>query len=1052
MHLLEAAWDTKGRFLVWAECSNHLHNIIKSTKDNQENQEHPFACSQQELNKIFETLDFEPDSEDKVEILLPSNESHPLPSPSLVGFEELERTFNIQLSKWRVPVCVLEPVAALGFLTSLPKTLPQGISLDDSVLFWLEATKLNLDLLTRGRFLPGMHIHENNLVSHWHLVPTDENDHKRLALLAECMPPLCRALTSNSKNNEPNIILESFLSRTCDSLIRLFLRSHNLYLEIDLHSVTPKKRAALEWLKSLTKIDSLVGLPTQELSRLNQQLNQWSKKFLSSPTKHELRTIFRLNTPQTSTSSPEKDKNWTLEFFIQSKGDSSLCIGAEDIWSGNLGFLEQSEYTQEEIEETLLKSLGHACALFPDLMQALKEENPIELKLSTDQAYEFLKKTSKLLEQADFGIELPGWWEKPTANVGLKLTIESEQFDQTKQHKERLLGVQQLLDCSWEVTVGDRILNEEDFEKLASEGEPLIFVNGAWVELEPEKVQTTLEFFKKQKKQNKMKLVDALRLGLGIDTGTSGIPVQSVNASGWVEKLLESQRQSLEVLKQPKGFTGDLRSYQLEGFSWLMFLSHMGIGGCLADDMGLGKTIQLLCLLLSEKEFYQENELEHDGRPTLLVVPMSILENWQREAEKFAPDLKIYIHHGPSRFSEEEFFKQAPLFDVVVTTYSLAHRDENLFSATSWKRIALDEAQNIKNLSTKQTQAVRRISQSQIDSPMSSHRIALTGTPLENHLEELWSIFDFLNPGLLGSVSEFRTHFSIPIERYNNTESAESLTKVIQPFVLRRLKTDPEIIQDLPEKIEMDVFTPLSEEQTKLYQTALEQMLPNIESASGIHRKGLVLSTITKLKQICDHPVLFLKDKSSLSGRSGKLDRLEELLEVILAEKDKALIFTQYAQMGHLLKAHLQERFSKEVIFLHGALSRAARSKLIEKFQKDDGPPIFILSLKAGGFGLNLTQANQVIHFDQWWNPAVEEQATDRAYRIGQKRNVQVRKFICKGTLEERIHQMLQSKRELADSIIGSTKNMITQLSTEELKELLSLSAGNLKETGDNLK
>ena len=536
-----------------------------------------------------------------------------------------------------------------------------------------------------------------------------------------------------------------------------------------------------------------------------------------------------------------------------------------------------------------------------------------------------------------------------------------------------------------------------------------------------------------------MRLLDALRYGLGIDSDELGLPVVGLDASGWVQKLLDASGCSIPTLEKPQNFCGDLRPYQLHGLSWLAFLNQIGCGACLADDMGLGKTIQFLALLAYEREVATE-----PVNPTLLFVPMSILDNWKSEIERFNPSLKIYQHHGPTRLTGKEFIETAQSVDLVITTYSLAHRDEEFISAIKWGRIALDEAQNIKNLHTKQTKAVRNLGALQFTAALNNQdckRVALTGTPLENHLEELWSVFDFLNPGYLGTVADFRRKFSVPIERYRNDEAAQKLSQIVGPFILRRLKTNRDVIDDLPEKLEMEVYTSLTSEQAAMYQSVVDDMIPQVGHASGIKRKGLVLAAITKLKQICNHPALFAKDGNPAAVRSGKLTRLEELLEVILAEGDHALVFTQFAQMGHLLKSYLQDRFGEEVLFLHGGVQQKFRTKMIERFQSDGGPRIFVLSLKVGGVGLNLTAANQIVHFDQWWNPAVEEQATDRAFRIGQKRNVQVRKFICKGTLEERISMMLNEKRQLADRIVGSTKSQITEFSVDELRDLFELTA-----------
>ncbi|MCD6207416.1 MAG: hypothetical protein J7J06_05410 [Methanosarcinales archaeon] len=451
----------------------------------------------------------------------------------------------------------------------------------------------------------------------------------------------------------------------------------------------------------------------------------------------------------------------------------------------------------------------------------------------------------------------------------------------------------------------------------------------------------------------------------------------------------------------------------------------------IANNILCHNTIELIAFLLHVRD-----EMGGVGKipdPTLLICPMSVVGNWQREVERFAPHLRVMIHHGTDRLAGSAFADEAERNDLVISTYSLAHRDCEVLSQVNWQHIVLDEAQNIKNPGAKQTQAIKRLKASQM--------IALTGTPVENRLSELWSIMEFLNSGYLGSARSFRTNFAIPIEKYRDKGRAEVLRRIIQPFVLRRMKTDPTIIQDLPEKMELKVYHNLTNEQASLYEAVVDEMLDKLDNSEGIERKGLVLATLTRLKQICNHPALFLQDGSALSGRSGKLTRIEEMIDEVLAEGDKALIFTQFAGMGAMLRHHLQERFDCEVLFLHGGTPRKQRDEIVRRFQEDrDGPPLFVLSLKAGGFGLNLTAANHVFHFDRWWNPAVENQATDRAFRIGQERNVFVHKFVCIGTLEERIDQMLEEKEELADAIVGAGEAWLTELSTSELKDIFTLS------------
>jgi SNF2 family DNA or RNA helicase len=410
---------------------------------------------------------------------------------------------------------------------------------------------------------------------------------------------------------------------------------------------------------------------------------------------------------------------------------------------------------------------------------------------------------------------------------------------------------------------------------------------------------------------------------------------------------------------------------------------------------------------------------------------MSLVSNWQKEAERFAPSLRLYVHHGASRARDDELAAAVAGADLVITTYGTALRDLADLRELTWGRVVCDEAQAIKNSGARQAQAVRVIP--------AGTRLALTGTPVENHLAELWSIMDFCNPGLLGPAKTFRRRYQEPIEVRQDEDAGAALKRATGPFVLRRLKTDKTIISDLPDKLEMKVWCPLTPEQATLYQAVVDDMLARIEGSEGIERRGNVLATMTRLKQVCNHPAHLLRDGSKLAGRSGKLARLQELTEEIVAEGDKALVFTQYAEFGALLKPYLAAHLDRPVLWLHGGLPKARRDELVERFQSDDEPLIFLLSLKAAGTGLNLTAANHVIHFDRWWNPAVEDQATDRAFRIGQSRNVQVRKFVCTGTLEEHIDETIERKKALAQRVVGTGEDWITELSTSELRELFAL-------------
>jgi SNF2 family DNA or RNA helicase len=594
-----------------------------------------------------------------------------------------------------------------------------------------------------------------------------------------------------------------------------------------------------------------------------------------------------------------------------------------------------------------------------------------------------------------------------------------------------------LIRYQWELSLGDTTLTREEFNALVALKSPLVQIRGQWVQLDPEQIEAAIQFWEKQNLDAEVGMSEALRLGLGATDTVNGLPVEGVEFEGWLKEWMArfTGSEKLTELPQPQGLQGQLRPYQVYGYSWLDFFRRWGLGACLADDMGLGKTLQTIAMLLREKE---ENKVLPG--PVLLICPTSVVTNWDREVKRFAPALSTMVHQGGDRLRDNAFIEQAQTTDMVLTSYAIARRDAETLQKLDWFGVVLDEAQNIKNPDAKQTRAIRRLP--------AQFRLALTGTPVENRLSELWSIMHFLNPGYLGSRRGFRQQFGLPIERYHDEDVTKRLRTMVSPFIMRRVKTDPTVIQDLPDKQEMKVYCNLSEEQATLYESVVKKAMQEVEEADGIQRKGLVLSMLMQLKQVCNHPAQFLHqvgegqslDVKVETKRSGKLARLTEMLEEAVSVGDRVLIFTQFSEMGEFLKSHLQERLGVPTLFLYGGVPAKKRTVMINRFQEDaHGPPIFILSLKAGGTGLNLTRANHVFHFDRWWNPAVEDQATDRAFRIGQTRNVQVHKFVCAGTMEEMIDEMIESKKALAQSVVGSGENWLTELSTAELRDLVTL-------------
>lgn len=586
-------------------------------------------------------------------------------------------------------------------------------------------------------------------------------------------------------------------------------------------------------------------------------------------------------------------------------------------------------------------------------------------------------------------------------------------------------------DFDWRLAVGGQEVSEKEFESLSNAKSPLVDLGHATVLLS-KKDRDALAAFKRRAASDghKVSFFEALRLKLGGSTHLHGLALETLDAGPRLEALAAGLggARSIEMRAQPPGFVGELRPYQARGHAWMYYLMDQGFGACLADDMGLGKTVQAISVVLDWRQNPNRRGV------VLLVCPVSVLGNWRRELHRFSPELRVTMHHGKSRpRTVEEFGKSVSENDVVLTSYNLLHRDEEMLCAFSFEGLILDEAQNIKNPRTRQSRAARILD--------GNFRLVLTGTPLENRPLDLWSILDFLNEGLLGTQTNFLQTLEHPIIKQRSRSTASTLARLVRPFVLRRLKTDPEIIHDLPEKTEQVVAAGLTREQAVLYETVVRSGLDDVETAEGIQRRGAILTTLLRLKQVCNHPAHYQGDGSTLPARSGKLELLTEMLEEALDEGDRCLVFTQFKEMGTLLKTHIENTLSEKVLFLHGGVPQKDRETMVAEFQAVDGsgPKVFVLSLKAGGTGLNLTNANRVFHYDRWWNPAVEDQATDRAFRIGQLRNVFVHKFVCTGTLEERIQVMLERKREVATTLLGAGEGWLTELTNDELRRLLLL-------------
>jgi SNF2 family DNA or RNA helicase len=947
----------------------------------------------------------------------------PLHSGTLLTENE-EDLASCDLYPWQVEGIYLNKQEAKEFLTALPLT---GINESDSFIgqdlrFWCHVARWSVDLLARGKFLPRLKKLENNFWAVWQPLLDSGVDQVRLENFARQMPAACRTYQGLREENvspfvslellpEPKELLLSFLSSMIDLQVRTVAKGN---------AVPTTENLVQKWLAGLANESGKVTGEAPE--RLAGILNGWIAPVQPFLTGQSLfRTCFKVHPPA------ENEKDWNLEYCLQAVDDPEFIVDATTIWQNPVERFIYQGRTIERPQETFLQGLGLASRLMPIIEPSLETATPQFCRLNALEAYNFIKAGAWRFEDSGLGVILPpslanrdGW----ASRLGLSIRAQTPELKANQR-----LGLQSLLNFKWQLSIGGQTISKKEFDKLAAQNSPLVEINGEWVELRPQDIKSAKTFFASRKEEMSLSLEDALRLSTGDTQMVEKLPVVSFEASGVLQDLLNAltSNRAVEAIDPPPTFKGELRPYQARGVGWLAFLERWGLGACLADDMGLGKTVQFIAFLLHLKE---ENALE---KPTLLVCPTSVLGNWEREVKKFGPSLKVVVHHGDKRPKGKAFAKAVQDKDLVVTSYQLVFRDVKDLQTVSWQGVVLDEAQNIKNPEAKQSQAVRELE--------TNFRVALTGTPVENRLSELWSILDFLNPGYLGPKNFFQRRFAIPVEKYGDTSSLKTLRSLVQPFILRRLKTDRDIIQDLPEKQEMNVFCGLTAEQAELYQKLVEESLAEIESSEGIQRRGQILALLVKLKQICNHPAQFLKEASlGNQHRSAKLLRLEEMLEEVISEGDRALVFTQFAEWGKLLKPYLEKQFNREMLFLYGSTSKNQREEMIDRFQNDpQAPRVMILSLKAGGTGLNLTRANHVFHFDRWWNPAVENQATDRVFRIGQTRNVQVHKFVCQGTLEEKIHDLIESKKALAEQVVGGGENWLTELDTDQLRNLLLL-------------
>ena len=897
--------------------------------------------------------------------------------------------------------------------------LPPEEYLSDSLAWFARIAELARRSVSAGRITPVIVDEGPFTVARWRPI-TSESIQTTLAALDASMPPICTAGSG--------VDAATIYSQLVDGIARAFLFQYGWKADLG-RGRTPTVQALRATFGALAKPDHVVRGGTADfddaLRQLRDELDRHQRRLAGEPVViPRLRLLI----------SDDPLDPWIVRLELVDDRDSSRWCSANDVWDANENAVEVARDVQHlDRLRDLIGATVEQVKGIPGLADMALEHEPTQIELELDVAEDFLDIAPVELQR--LGVELIG----PERLIRSRASITGEATPTPSDDRKKQFGKEALVE--WKMVIGDEEISEAELARAAEAGSSLLHTGHRWVRIDADDLR------RKRARLNQLQTdhavvtpIELLRLAndesLGSDVGddTDGERGPSITFHGdddgaqaevdWVHNLLAGlPDERLDETHESSDFVGELRHYQRRGLSWLQFLAKLGLGGCLADDMGLGKTATTLAHLI-----------ERPG-PHLVVCPLSVVRNWSQEAARFTPKLEVEIHHGANRLqslnADDSLFESDPERQLVITTYGLLPRDLEHLGAVNWSTVVLDEAQMVKNPNTKAARAVRQLRADQ--------KIALTGTPVENRLSELWSILDAVNPGLLGSLQKFRERFGTPIERHGDVDAAARLRRITQPFILRRTKADKRLLPDLPDKIEQIAYAKLTREQATLYQQVVDQLLADAEQAKGMRRRGLVLAALMRLKQICNHPAHALGDGSRLAGRSGKLTRFDELVTELLDAGERALVFTQFREMGELLRTHVNEQFGFDPPFLHGGVSRIGRDRMVDAFQDGSGPPLFLVSLKAGGTGLNLTAASQVIHYDRWWNPAVEDQATDRAWRIGQERTVNVHKLVCEGTVEERIGVVIDDKRKLADSVIGSGEAWLSELSTDELRDLVVL-------------
>ena len=1026
--VLHGSWlpsEDGGKFALWAESSNELSRPREA--------EHPFQLRSTDLvttvSEVFPSFQNSgiPSSRlSEVWATLPGDGVKPSPSIELQADLDGEIPKVTAWGAWRVQAVVApDPLALLmGDDLQLAQS-HRTIRIGQDLGFWARLVVALQWVVRRHEYLPAIFPKEAGTPrtrgrrrkapayqfdAGWELA--DAAEENIVTPFVRSMPGACRALSATLPDSDG----EEFKLHESRALVQHFLA-------VQLEQLVLRTRFPRTALNSVEGSFLTLVLPDDGQPHVRSghaqigesdwaRWRRWRDRIQRSALGADERVCFRLADP--SRDSPD---TWRLEWLLSSRRDPSLLLPLADFWGAG-------RPSPRSVREVLLQ-LGQAARIYGDLWEGMNSAAPAGVNLDRDSALEFLRLQAPVLQSAGFRVIVPAWWTA-TGQRRLRLRLSPREVTTAESagtESSGMLGFDALVEFQAKVVLDGQPLTREEWEQLVAAKEGLVRVRGQWMELRSDEVSRLEEYWQAGGELREMTVADLVRARAGSD----GLEIDPASDFGRMLATLEGSG-TLEMLEQPRGFVGTLRGYQVRGYSWLAYLERLGFGACLADDMGLGKTIQVIATILQDKS------RDPDVGPTLLIAPTSVLGNWLREARRFAPALSAYIHHGPQRPKTPDALEEAIRGkDIVIASFGVARLDAARLKAISWHRLVVDESQNIKNPTASVTKALRTF--------QAPRKVALTGTPVENRLMDLWSLFSVLNPGFLGTMTAFRKDFERPIMRSRDGAATKRLRGMVRPFILRRMKTDKSIIRDLPDKVEQNSCCNLTPEQATLYEAVIADLETKLSDAKDIGRQGLMLSTLMRLKQICNHPAHFLQDASEFSeSRSHKLARVCEMLDEIEAEGESALVFTQFAEIGKALEALFRRRYSGAVYYLHGGTTRARREHMVEEFQDPESErAIFVLSLRAGGTGITLTRANHVIHFDRWWNPAVENQATDRAYRIGQEKTVFVHKMVTMGTLEERIDQMIEAKKKLAEEIVGGGESWLANLDNETFRNLVAL-------------